>query len=457
MKKYSLLLSVFFVLALAFSSCDDDDVTYTDPVADAGDDQEVYEGDEVTLDASSSYDDDGNDISFTWTAPDEISLSSENVAQPTFTAPEVTEDTDYEFTVVVNNGGLSTEATVTVTVLQSDIAYVFNYGSWGNGLASIDRYNYETGIISNKYYQSQNSDLSLELTSNIQSAVQYNGNFYLMANESDGIIVIDDQLVQSIDFISSDDIATPRNGAASGDYLYVSCWGENPDYSEMADSYIAKFNVTTNEVEGTISVPGGPEGLAVANGNLYAALNYRDSVAVISLSDNSVSYIETPAVTSYFVKDASDNLYVTLVSTYSDYSASPGLGYINTSSNTLEESYYLDGVSSGYSSVLSANSDFSTLYVLASAWVEQDDGSWESQGAVQKFDVASGTFTTFVDGLSGANGVKVNPNDDAEIYVFGGSSSTEGGFFDVYNESGALQTESTTGISPYWTLVLDQE
>jgi len=455
MKKYSLLLSVLFLFVLAFTSCDDDDVSYSDPIADAGDDQEVYEGEEVTLDASSSYDDDDYDISFTWTAPTGISLSSETAAQPTFTAPEVTEDTDYEFTVEVNNGGLSTEATVTVTVLQSEIAYVFNYGSWGNGLATIDRYNYETGSVTNKYFQSQNSDLSLELTSNIQSAVSYNGNFYLMANESDGVIVLDDQLVQTVDAVTSDNIVTPRNAAGSGDYLYISCWGTNPDYSEMAGSYIAILNLTNNEVEGTIAVPGGPEGLAVANGNLYAALNYRDSVAVIDLSDNSVSYIETPAVTSYFLKDESDNLYVSLVSTYSDYSTSPGLGYINTSSNELEQSYYLDGISSNYSSIMSANSDFSTIYVLASAWVEQEDGSWENQGAIQKFDVASGTFSSFIEGLSGVNGVKVNPNDDAEIYVFGGSSSSEGGFFDVYNTSGVLQSEFTSGISPYWTLIPD--
>lgn len=457
MKKFALLLPVLFLFTLTFIACDDDDVSYTDPVADAGDDQEVYEGEEVTLDASSSYDDDGYEISYTWTAPTGISLSSETAAQPTFTAPEVTEDTDYEFTLVVNNGGLSTEATVTVSVLQSEVAYVFNYGSWGNGLASIDRYNYETGSITNKYYQSQNSDLSLELTSNIQSALQYNGNFYLMVNESDGVIVLDDQLEQTVDAITSDNIVTPRNAAASGDYLYISCWGENPDYSEMANTYIAIVDVNSNEVEGTIAVPGGPEGLAVANGNLYAALNYRDSVAVISLTDNSVSYIETPAVTSYFIKDASDNLYVSLVSTYSDYSTSPGLGYINTSSNTLVQSYYLDGISSNYSSIMSANSDFSSIYVLASAWVEQEDGSWENQGAIQKFDVASGSFTTIIEGLTGVNGVKVNPKDDSEIYVFGGTSSSEGGFFDVYNESGSLQSELTAGISPYWTLVLDEE
>ena len=456
MKKFSQLLTLLILFAVAFTACDDDNTPTEAPIANAGDNQQVYEGTEVTLDASSSHDDEGYDISYTWTAPEGVTLSAADVAQPTFTAPEVTEDTELEFIVTVDNGGLSTQASVSVNVLQSEVAYVFNYGSWGNGGASIDRFNLETGVISNKYYQAQNSELALELTSNIQSVCQYNGKFYLVANESDGIIVVDDQLVQSIDAIASDDIVTPRFAVANGDYLYISCWG-NADYDVMADSYIAKFNITTNEVEETISVPGGPEGLAIANGKLYAALNYSYQVAVIDLADNSVSYIETPAVTSYFVKDNSDNLYVALVSTYSDYSETPGLGYINTSSNTLEETYYLDGVSSGYSSILSANADCSAIYVLASGWVQLEDESWVNLGGVQKFDVATGTFSSFISGLSGVNGVCVNPVNDNEVIVFGGGSSTEGGFFDVYYLDGLLKSQDHCGISPYWTLPLDVE
>ena len=450
MKRISLLLTVLILFAVAFTACDDDNTPTEAPVANAGDNQEVYEGAEVTLDASSSHDDGGYDIAYTWTAPEGITLSATNVAQPTFTAPDVTEDTEYEFTVTVDNGGLSTKATVAVNVLQSDVAYLFNYGSFRHGGASIDRYNLETGAISNKYYQAQNSELALELTSNIQSACQYNGNFYLLANESDGIIVVDDQLVQSTDAIASDDIVTPRNATANGDYLYVSCWGTGGD---RANGYIAKFNFTSNEVEGTIPVPGGPEGLAIANGNLYAALNFKDSVAVISLSDNSVSYIETPAVTSYFLKDPNNNLYVTMVSTYSNYSDSPGLGYINTTSNTLDKVYGLEGMTTNYASILTANSDFSKIYTLSTLY----DENWNAFGSAQVFDVETETFSVFVDDFSGVNGIYVNPENDNEIFIFGGGSSTEGGFFNVYDATGALQSENITGISPYWLLMLDAE
>ena len=49
----------------------------------------------------------------------------------------------------------------------------------------------------------------------------------------------------------------PRFSVANGNYLYISCWGANPDWNIMADSYIAKYDLTNNQVVDTISLPGG--------------------------------------------------------------------------------------------------------------------------------------------------------------------------------------------------------
>jgi len=86
------------------------------PTANAGMDQEIVEGDLVTLDGSASSDPEGATLTYLWTAPDGITLDDPTAAMPTFTAPMV--DMDYTFTLVVNDGELDSnpdEVVVTVT------------------------------------------------------------------------------------------------------------------------------------------------------------------------------------------------------------------------------------------------------------------------------------------------------------------------------------------------------
>jgi len=72
------------------------------------------------LDGSGSFDPDDDVITYFWTAPQGIVLSANDVAQPTFTAPQVEEDTQYVFALVVNDGILDSEQdNVIITVNHS--------------------------------------------------------------------------------------------------------------------------------------------------------------------------------------------------------------------------------------------------------------------------------------------------------------------------------------------------
>ncbi len=88
------------------------------PIANAGTDQAVNEGDLVALDGTGSNDPDNDVITYHWSTPTGIMLSSENDAKPTFTSPEVKNDSILTFYLTVNDGILSSLSdTIKITVL----------------------------------------------------------------------------------------------------------------------------------------------------------------------------------------------------------------------------------------------------------------------------------------------------------------------------------------------------
>ncbi len=87
------------------------------PVANAGIYQALNENSIVTLDGSLSNDPDGQALTYSWTSSDGIVLSSTTAVKPTFTAPVVTENKTYTFSLVVNDGvtnSIVDEVTITV-------------------------------------------------------------------------------------------------------------------------------------------------------------------------------------------------------------------------------------------------------------------------------------------------------------------------------------------------------
>lgn len=95
------------------------------PIADAGPPQRAREGDNVVLDGTGSTDPDGTIVSFRWTprVDNEVLVTLENAetATPSFTVPELEEDTTFVFDlVVVDDRGASSADAAEVFVTTYD-------------------------------------------------------------------------------------------------------------------------------------------------------------------------------------------------------------------------------------------------------------------------------------------------------------------------------------------------
>ncbi len=126
------------------------------PVASAGTDQTVVGNTEVTLDGSGSTDSDGDSLTYIWNSQyPGITLSDAAAQQPTFTAPDVTEISNYTFSLVVNDGTTDSETAyikVTVTpagelIRNGDFAERENTWETSNSLKDIKYWNMDSDAI----------------------------------------------------------------------------------------------------------------------------------------------------------------------------------------------------------------------------------------------------------------------------------------------------------------------
>jgi hypothetical protein len=113
------------------------------PIANAGADFIINEGDKITLDGSASFDPDEDMISYNWSSTG-YSISGANLAIANTTAPEVEKDITIPFVLNLNDGKLNSQPdTVWVTVKQVNKAPII--AEIPNNMADIG-YKYSVNI-----------------------------------------------------------------------------------------------------------------------------------------------------------------------------------------------------------------------------------------------------------------------------------------------------------------------
>lgn len=260
------------------------------PVANAGLNKSIPEGETVQLDASGSYDEDNspNPITYIWVAPAGITLDNNTIAKPTFTAPNVNVNTVFNFKLVVNDGESDSDtATVAITVLQINKRPVAKAGS--------DKSVFEGSSVSLNGSQSSDPDLDVisykwtsldgiilfdansATPSFIAPQVNFDKSYRFKLEVSDGVLYsIPDTIITTVIQVNKKPVAFAGGDQTVNEDVLVHLDGSlssDPDNELITFKWIAPPVITLSST--TISKP-----------TFTAPLVHRDSVIVIALVVN---------------------------------------------------------------------------------------------------------------------------------------------------------------------------
>jgi hypothetical protein len=266
------------------------------PVANAGADQTVNKGATVTLDGTTSTDADGNTLTYQWIAPTGITLNSTTTSQPTFTAPNVSVDTQYTFTLKVNDGSLDSEEDQIVVTVLGNLAPVANAGpdqivNEGalvtlNGSNSSDA---DEDVLTYAWTAPEGITLSGTTTSNptfIAPEVRNDTPFTLTLVVNDGIdSSVADQLVVTVKQVNKAPVADAGTTQIVNEGATVSLDGSestDADGNSLSYNWIAPAGITLGSA--TSSMPTFVAPMVDKDTDFYFSLSVNDGLVQSSAS-----------------------------------------------------------------------------------------------------------------------------------------------------------------------------
>lgn len=179
---------------------------------------------------------------------------------------------------------------------------VVNEGNFSDGDGTLSFYNPESKTVTQDLFGSKNN--GVKILSIIQSITIDNDLAYIVANTGNRL-----EVVNATSFVSEytlSDLEMPRYFTVVGGKGYLTEW---VSYSDPGR--VSVVNLTTHEVETTITTGYGAENIIAAGGKLYVSNNFESTVSVIDPADNEViKTIEVGSSPGEFVVDKDSKLWV---------------------------------------------------------------------------------------------------------------------------------------------------
>lgn len=328
--------------------------------------------------------------------------------------------------------------------------FLLNEGNMGNNKATLDYFDYETGVYTKNIYAERNPGVVKELGDVGNDLQIYDSRLYAVINCSNFVEVMDVNTAKHIGVFS---IPNCRYIAFKGKYAYVSSYAgpvveSDPNYRL---GYIAKVDTATLEIIGTCDVGYQPEEMVVAGDKLYVANsggyrypNYDCTVSVVDLETfTEIKKIETGVI----------NLHRMELDVYGQIWVSSRGDYYGTSSKTLVIDSRTDKVTDVLD--LLPNSEMTrcgdSLYVYSNEW-SYVTNSWKKSYAIVNVKTKKIVSRNFIkDGteksIVSPYGIAVNPVT-REIFATDARDYVTPGTIYCFSPQGMKKWSATTGDIP---------
>lgn len=325
--------------------------------------------------------------------------------------------------------------------------YLLNEGNMGSNKASLDYYDYTTGIYKKNIYAAANPTAVKELGDVGNDIQVYGSKLYAVINVSNKVEVMDAATAKRIKQI---DILNCRYITFANGKAYISSYAGPVQIDPKSPiGFVAEVDTATLEITRKVTVGYQPEEMAVVDNKLYVANSggyrvpdYDHTLSVIDLSSfKEIKKIDVAINLDHVKADNAGNLYVTSRGDY--YSVPSALYMIDTKTDQVKKKF---GIAA---SNLCISGD--TAYVYGSEY-NYNTNEWNinyNMIDVRTATLLNGNFIT--DGTETAirmpYGIAVNPATK-EIFVTDAKDYVSSGTLYCFDKTGKKKWSVTTGEIP---------
>lgn len=344
---------------------------------------------------------------------------------------------------------LSSDTLVTEPHLGGNIEgfYLLNEGNMGMNRASLDMFNYRTGVYTQDIYSERNPDVVKEMGDVGNDLKIYGNKLYAVINCSNKVEVMDKWTAKRIKKI---DIPNCRYLAFYKDKAYISSYAGPVAIDPNAEiGFVAEIDTATLEITRKVTVGYQPEEMVVHDGKLYVANSggYR-----VPNYDHTVSVVDLESFTEIKKIDVGINLLRMAIDRQGDIYVSSRGDYYNTSPNLFVIDSKTDKVTHQLDiPVMEMKMVGDSLYYYSVAWSYITNSNTITYGIFNSKTKQVVSDKIITDGTDKRimipYGLEVNPQT-REIYICDAQNYVVTGYIYCFSPEGKMRWKTPAGNIP---------